>query len=63
MYNLYFAICYTLLLLIVAYLYWLAGRKKGINETVAVIALHEPQAIIRVKLKLEGLLNDTDVKQ
>lgn len=61
--NIFTAIGYTIITAIVSSFYWHGGRKKGINETVAVMKQFEPEATFRLKSTLESLMNGTGTKQ
>jgi hypothetical protein len=55
--NLIFAICYTAIIAVIAFYYWIEGNKKGVNETIQIIMQLEPEALMRIKPKLKELLN------
>jgi hypothetical protein len=61
--NFLFATGYTSIIFFISYLYWARGRQNGINETVAVFKRFEPEAMFRIKHKLEEQLNVSDVEQ
>ena len=50
-------------MLIMSFVYWKKGRQQGIDETVAVMKLFEPEATFRLKTTLESKTNDTNIKQ
>ncbi len=58
--NITSALLYTLLIAVVAFYYWLEGRKKGVQETLLVFNEHEPDALKRVQLKLREMLGVSD---
>ena len=58
--NLTSALLYTLLIAVVAFYYWLEGRKKGVQETLIVFNEHEPAALKRVQHKLREMLGVSD---
>jgi hypothetical protein len=57
--NLIFALGYTSIMVIVAYYYWIEGNKKGVRETLHIIMQHEPEALLRIRPKLQEMLNVT----
>ena len=62
--NFIFAVCYTALIMAVSFYYWLAGRQIGIRTSVEIIGNIDPELLIKLRPKLQELLNDaTDAKQ
>ena len=61
--NALFALCYTVITGIIATYYWIEGNKRGVSETVKLIMQHEPEALFRLKPKLQEMLNVTNIKQ
>jgi len=61
--NFLFATGYTSIIFFISYLYWSKGRTSGINETIAVMNQFEPEALFRIKNKIEEQLNVSDVEQ
>jgi len=61
--NFIFASAYTFMLFVSSYVYWKKGRQQGINETVAVMKLFEPEATLRLKNTIESDINVTSTKQ
>jgi hypothetical protein len=55
--TLYFAIIYTILVLIISIHYWFKGRNYGIKMTIATINQYEPEAIKRFDKKIKEKLN------
>lgn len=51
------------MLFVTSYVYWMKGRQQGINETVAVMKLFEPEATLRLKNTIESDINVTSTKQ
>ena len=49
--NFIFALGYTLIAAAVAFYYWKEGRELGIRDTVEVIGVFEPEALMRIKPK------------
>ena len=56
--NFIFALGYTFIIAIVAFYYWKEGRQIGIISTIEVIGHFEPEALTRIKPKLQELIND-----
>ena len=62
--NFIFALGYTLIAAVVAFYYWKEGRELGIRDTVEVIGFFEPEALMRIKPKLQEIINaSTNVEQ
>lgn len=61
--NIIFASAYTFMLFITSYAYWKKGRQQGIQETVAIMKLFEPEATLRIKNTIESDINVTNTKQ
>ena len=62
--NFIFALGYTLIAASVAFYYWKEGRELGIRDTVEVIGFFEPEALMRIKPKLQEIINaSTNVEQ
>jgi hypothetical protein len=62
--NFIFAIGYTSLIALVAFYYYIEGNKRGVRETVHIIMAYEPEALLRIRPKLQEMLNaSTDVEQ
>lgn len=55
--NVYGALFYTALVMIVAFFFWIRGRDQGIKETIQVMRDLEPAALERVKVSILERLN------
>jgi len=57
--NFIFAVGYTFIIAIVAYYYCSIGRRIGIRATIEVMHVLEPEALLRMRPKLQELVDDT----
>lgn len=55
--NVYGAILYTALLMVVSFIFWVRGRDHGIRETIQVMRSLEPAALERVKVAILEMLD------
>jgi len=55
--NVYGALFYTALVMIVAFFFWIRGRDQGIRETIQVMRDLEPAVLERVEVSILERLN------
>ena len=56
--SIQFALYYSLLIMIVSFYYYQKGKNEGIKHTTEVMFIFEPEALIRMQIKLKKAINN-----